>query len=111
MDKQRAIHEIEKKKLQESQDILKKRADDIKVTSQKRVQELVAAHSKASDHHILRNVGRVVGGVLGSTKIIVTGGYAAPVVLGAVGVVETTYDEQEAKDKKIIANLQAALKD
>jgi hypothetical protein len=31
--------------------------------------------------------------------------------LGAIGVVETAYDEQEAKDKKIIANLQAALKD
>jgi hypothetical protein len=69
----------------------------------------VAAHSKASDHHILRNVGRVVGGV-GTTAIIVTSGYAAPVVLGAIGVVENAYDEQEATDKKIITNLQATLK-
>jgi hypothetical protein len=72
LKKWRAIPEIEKKTLQESQDILKKRADDIKITSQKRVQELVAAHSKASDHHILRNVGRVVGGVLGTSAIIIT---------------------------------------
>jgi cell division protein FtsB len=105
MEEQRIILEAEMKNFKDGQAIMEKRVEEMKVNSR-----IMAANRESNKHHTMRTVGRWAGGILGSTVIVFTGGLGAPFVAGAAAIAESAYDKQEAKDKKKVADLQAALR-
>jgi hypothetical protein len=111
MEEQKAILEAEVLKVREGQRIMEARFEEMRLKAEEERKEqqaiyerrnkaIQAAETDMKMHSGDRTAKRVVHGILGATAIVLTGGWAAPIVLATAGVAEAKYNGQKQKDRK-----------